>query len=375
MPKKRHRILVPSSFTSSSKPVPRSEDSSSKPQLSVNQRLSLLRKFNKRAQEPDPAVIYGNGNAGGPEPEDSIVVVPKRRAAGPVPKGWAESDLKSQTRRELKLLAARHETANGAQSKVPLLRQICCRYLAGRLREFAATTDTVRLFFCLPSHLRDEIRLAAPSKTVITDRMLKALWTGEQPSRILDLSGANITVPALRKILPRPIKARTRRTFGDEEDDTRIANEGDGDPENWEEVMESSSSEGWSDDGEDFELPERLEELPRTLDVSFCNLDPMSLAHTLTSQLPLLTTLNISGALRGQFAGAAFLSICKGLLTLRHLDASASAWLKQEIAEEAATALVTTRLETFAALLCPLTDGPKVTALLLSRYPLCSVVL
>ncbi|KAI9034457.1 hypothetical protein DFJ74DRAFT_20800 [Hyaloraphidium curvatum] len=347
---------------------PRARDEAPKATRSVNELLSLMRKFNRN---PPPS--------GGPLADDSgvdVVLTGKRVAAGPTPKTWKDQTVRAVAQKELQSIRREiaRRTSRAAledSGTIPSLRRLCCAELASRLKDFAAEEDAVRLFLILPVHLRDEILQLASSRIVITDRVLKTLFVGDIPSRILDISGSRVSLPALRRILP--VGIGKRKSFGPDEDehDGTVALD---EPETWEDTLSSSSDDAWSN--EETTLPDRLAEPPLVLNVSFCShMDPMLLAWTVMRSAPLLTSLCIAGTFRGEFSAAALLALCKALISLRHLDVSASsAWLKQSVAEEAAFALTTRRLETFVAILCDFPDVPKLRAIVQSRYPDCDVI-
>lgn len=365
--KGRNRIVVPAAFVS--KPTSRPKDEAPKPQRTVNEKLSLLRKFGKRSSEPDPAELYSTATPVGVL-DNSVLVLPpsssRRTAAGPVPKSWAQNQAQTLARKELDKLRGSfgpHRDEIGP----PSLRRLCCEHLASRLKDLMVSAEMTSLWFYIPIHLRDEILLHASSRTRITDRMLRTFWVGELPSRTIDVAGGNVTVAGLQRILPERIKAASKKGFLDEESEELEANEAT--LGSWE---DAESDSAWSDD--DFEIPDKLAEAPRAINVSFCSLDPMQFAWTLADRLPLLSSLNVAGALRGQFAGAALLHICRNLINLQHLDVSASPWLKQELAEEAILLMETKKLESFAALLCPITDTARFTAIAQSKYPACRVL-
>jgi hypothetical protein len=204
--------------------------------------------------------------------------------------------------------------------------------------------------------------------------MVQSLWVGDIPSRTLDLSGGNFGLSALRRILPVSIKSSPRKSFNDEEDGVDFDVDLSNDPEDWEQAAGSSSDGGWSDVDDEFTVPDRLDEPPKTLNVSFCNaLDPMPFARLVADQIPLLSNLNIAGTFRGQFSGAAFVSLVRSLINLRNLDTSASVWLKQDVAEEAVGSMVTQRLESFKFQLCPITDPGRLQVIIRSRYPECKI--
>lgn len=206
---------------------------------SVNERLSLLRKNGKRKEEAfkeqeldiESSLLFAGRSA--------------TKTAGPQPASWRAS----QARKDFLALAQTLRTSTKQSDhtilELPSLRKLCCLELASRLTEFGSSSDMRSLFFLLPTHLREEILILAPTKISITDKLLRQFWVGNLPSRTLDLSGSIITVAGLRRILPRRLKAAPRRSYIDEE---QTLVEAAGIVESWEQVAVEFSSENDSEE-------------------------------------------------------------------------------------------------------------------------------